>query len=237
MRTTLVIAGVIVALVVLAFAAATFVVNRETAAAIEEHTGNALGVPASLDRASVNLLTGGFTLTDLAVTNPEGFEAARVIEMGRGDGRIRLTTFFGEVVELSRLTISDTELHLERRDGRGNYEPILAHYVEEGRHLGDPDRRYVIDELLVRDVIVHLDVLPEIGEEARLSVLVEELRLTGVGEADAGLMLEEVVGVLVQALLDAAFERAAEELPGAVLRRLRDRLDRLPELEGVPFDR
>jgi hypothetical protein len=223
-------------LVVIGFAVATFVVDRRTAQAIEEHAGAALGVPSSLERASVGLLTGRFTLSDLRISNPQGFDAPEVILMGEGEGRIRLTTLLGEVVELSHLTISDTEMHLERRGGTGNYEPILAHYIEEGRHVGDPDRRYVIDELLVRDVVVHLDLMPDRGEEARLRVPIEELRLVGVGEEDAGLMLQEVIGVVVQALFEAALERAAEELPGVLLRELGDRLRELTGREGLPFD-
>lgn len=231
MRTILRIGLALALVLAAAFAVATVVVNQRTAEAIERHTASALGVPASLDRAAVSLLTGGFTLGGLDVTNPEGFDAPRAMRVGSGDGRIRLTTFFGEVVEMPRLTLGDLELHLERRGGAGNYEAILGHYLREGRGTGDPDRRYVIDELVIRDVTVHLDLLPQMGEAARLSVPIDEIRLTGVGEegADRGLVLQEVVGVVVRAVLAAVLERAAEELPGIVARELAERLGELLE--------
>lgn len=233
MRTPFRLVVALALLLAAAFVIATLLVDRRVASAVEESVEAALGVPATLDRASVRFLTGGFTLSGLRISNPEGFEAPEVIVMARGEGRIRLTTFFDEVVAMPRLTLRDLALHLERREGRGNYEPILLHYAEEGRHVGDPDRRYVIDELVIRDVVVHLDVLPEAGEEARMEVPIEELVLRDVGEAEAGIMLQEVVGVVADALVQAALERAAEELPGLLLRELEGRLR---DLERLPFD-
>jgi len=235
MRIGLGVAAVLVLLLVIGLAAVSVIIDRRATEAIQEHVASALGVPASLDRASVSLLTGGLGLSGLRVANPPGFEAPEVISMGRGDGRVRLTTFFNEVVEIPELSLTDMEIRLERRDGRGNYESIVTHYLREGRHVGDPDRRYVIDELVVEDALVHLDLLPDVGDAAQLVVPIE-LRLTGVGEEEAGLMLQEVVGVAVQAIFEAALARAAEELPGAVLQELRGRLRDFLEAEGPPFD-
>jgi len=213
------------------YAAATWTVNQRTAAAVVEHTAQALGVTTSLESASVGLATGSVRLSGLTVNNPTVFDAPRLIWLRQIEGRIRATTLLRPVVEVSRLTLSGMELHLERREGLGNYILILDHYLREGRHTGDPDRRYVIDNLLVRDAIVHLDLLPELGEAGRLRVPIQDFRLVGVGDAERGLMLQEVVGVVVRSVLEGTLERAARELPAALLRELTDRLDELLEVE------
>lgn len=224
----------ILALLGIVFVAATFIVGQRAAAAVEQHTSHALGVPAQLDRARVNLLTGGVRLTVLQVDNPQGFPSMHFKRIGDTDGRIRLTTLLDEIIELPRLTLSEIELHLDRREGVGNYERILDHYLRVGRHVDVEPRRYVIRELVLRDIVVHLDLLPEVGEVARLSVPIEEIRLTDVGtEADGGVMLQEVAGVVVQALLAAVLERAGQELPGVVARELASRLGRMPEIQRI----
>lgn len=230
MRLKLVLALAVVVLLGVGYAAATWMANQRTAAAVVEHTAQALGVTTSLDYASVGLLTGGVRFSGLAAENPSGFDAPRLIVVPRIEGRIRAATLLRPVVEVSRLTLSDMELHLERRAGRGNYTLVLDHFVREGRHLGDPDRRYRIETLWVRGAIVHLDLFPQLGEAGRLSVPIHELRLTDVGGAQKGLMLQEVVGVVVRSVLQAVLERAAQELPSFLLRELTDRLDELREL-------
>ncbi len=217
----------VVVLLGVGYAGATWMVNQRTAAAVVEHTAQALGVTTTLERAAVGLATGSVTLSGLEAENPTGFDAPRLIVAPRIEGRIRAITLLRPVVEVSRLTLSELELHLERRGGLGNYSLILDHYLREGRHTGDPDRRYLIDVLVVSDAVVHLDLIPELGEAGRLSVPIHEIRLVEVGGAERGLMLQEVVGVVVRSLLQAVLDRAAQELPAALLRELTDRVDEL----------
>jgi hypothetical protein len=216
------------------YAAATWTVNQRTAAAVVEHTALALGVTTSLESASVGLATGRVRLSVLKADNPTAFDAPWFIQLRQIEGRVRPTTLLRPVAELSRLTLSGMELHLERREGLGNYTLILDHYIREGRHTGDPDRRYVIDNLLVRDAVVHLDLLPQLGEAGRLRVPIQDFRLVGVGGAEQGIMLQEVVGVVVRSVLQAVLDRAARELPAALFRELEDRLDELLEAERDP---
>jgi hypothetical protein len=223
----------VVVLLVGGYAAATWWVNQRTAAVVVEHTAQALGVSTSLEQTSVNLLTGSFRLSGLEGANPQGFDAPHAIVMERGHGRVAFITYLGEVVTLPRVTLGGVELHLERRDGRVNYVPILEHYLREGRHMGDPERRYVVHELLVPDAVVHLDLAPEVGEVARLEVRLGEIRLTGIGEegVDRGLMLQEVVAVVLRALLTAGLDLAAEEIPSILLRDLTERLEEIASPE------
>lgn len=226
--------GVLSGLFLLAagYAATTWWANQRTAATVVEHTALALGLSTSLDYASVQLLTGRVRLTGLAVDNPAAFDAPSMLLLPRLDGRVRMTSLVRPVVEFSHLTLSDLELHLERRQGVGNYTLVLDHFVREGRHIGDPDRRVVIDTLLVRNAVVHLDLVPRLGEAARLSVPIHELRLADVGGPDGGIMLQELVGVVLRSVLVAVVDRAAGEIPEVLLRGLRDEVEALPAPAG-----
>jgi len=228
---------VLLVLLAVGYAAATWVANQRTAAVVVEHTAQALGVTTSLEYASVTLLTGGIRLSGLAADNPTGFDAPQVLLLPQVQGRVRITTLLRPVVEMSSLTLSDMELHLERREGIGNYTLVLDHFIREGRHLGDPHRRFVIETLVVRDAMVHLDLVPRLGPAGRLSVPIHELRLTDIGGAEQGLMLQEVVGVVVRSVLQAVLERVARDIPGAILREFRDQLEQLPEASGSDASR
>jgi hypothetical protein len=228
-RLKLTLALVLLVLLAVGYAGATWMANQRTAAVVVENTAQALGVTTSLEYASVTLLTGGIRLSGLAADNPTGFDAPQVLLLPQVQGRVRVTTLLRPVVEMSSLTLSDLELHLERREGIGNYTLILDHFIREGRHLGDPDLRFVIETLVVRDAMVHLDLVPRLGAAGRLSVPIHELRLSDVGGAEQGLVLQEVVGVVIRSVLQAVLERVAREIPGALLRELRDRLEQLPE--------
>ncbi|TVR61800.1 MAG: hypothetical protein EA422_12215, partial [Gemmatimonadales bacterium] len=220
------------------YAVATWWANQRTAATVVEHTAQALGLTTSLEYASTRLLTGRIRLSGLAVDNPSAFDAPRMILLPRLDGRVRMTTLIRPVVEFSHLTLTDLELHLERRQGVGNYTMVLGHYVREGRHLGNPDLRIVVDTLVVRDAVVHLDLVPRLGEAARLSVPIHELRLTDVGAGRGtpggelmlqdGLMLQEVVGVVLRSVLLAVVDRAAGDIPDALLRGIREQIEEVP---------
>ena len=227
-RSKVIVALAGVVLLVAGYAAGTWWANQRTAATVVEHTALALGLSTSLDYASVQLLTGRVRLTGLSVDNPAAFDAPSMLLLPRVDGRVRMTSLARPVVEFSHLTLSDLELHLERRQGVGNYTLVLDHFVREGRHVGDPDRRVVIDTLVVRNAVVHLDLVPRLGEAARLSVPIHELRLADVGEPGAGLMLPEVIGVVLRSVLVAVVDRAAGEIPDVLLRSLRDEVEAVP---------
>lgn len=232
LKVILVLSGLL--LVAAVYAAATWWANQRTASMVVEHTAQALGLTTSLDYASVQLLTGRVRLTGLAVDNPSAFDAPRMMLLPRLTGRVRMTTLTGPVVEFSHLTLNDLELHLERRQGVGNYTLILDHYVREGRHLGNPELRFVIDTLVVQDAMVHLDLVPRLGDAARLSVPIHQLRLADVGAPGGGLMLQEVVGEVLRSVLLAVLDRAAGDIPDLILRGFREQVEELPAPDEYP---
>ena len=228
-------AAALLCLVVLA--AATIVLDRQVAEAVEQSTARALGVPVTLDRATVSLFTGRFTLNGLRVDNPPSFEGNRAIWIPVIEGRMRVRTAFRPVAELPSLTFSDVELRLETRDGRGNYEAMVEHYLREGRTATDDDRRYVVEELLVRDMTVHLDLGGDaVPDGSPRTVTLPEIRLRNVGDAEAGVILDEIAGIAARALFEAALERAAREIPDLILEELRDRVPEIPWPGGIRPD-
>jgi len=116
-RSKVIVALAGVVLLVAGYAAGTWWANQRTAATVVEHTALALGLSTSLDYASVQLLTGRVRLTGLSVDNPAAFDAPSMLLLPRVDGRVRMTSLARPVVEFSHLTLSDLELHLERRQG------------------------------------------------------------------------------------------------------------------------
>lgn len=225
----------LVVVLIVGFIAATFVVNGMTRSAVEQRTGEALGSPAHLNSARVGLFTGNYQLGTLDVNNPEGFDSPILLRVKSTDGGIRLGTLFADVVEVPRLTLTDIEATLERRNGRANYDIVLQS-IGQSEQTPDEGRRYIIRELLLQNVVITVDLAPDtqIGDLTRMTVRIPEMRLTDIGtEMDRGVAMQEVAGVLFKAIMTAFLENAGEQIPGLIASELTARLG---ELDAIPAD-
>lgn len=227
----IVIAVICIALV--GYVIASFMVNDQTRRAIETHTTEALGVQTTLERAKVGILGGTFRLDDLNIANVRNFHSPYLLRLGSGTGSVRLGSLLGDVAELPNITLSDIELHLERLENSGNYDHVIRNIreMEQEPASDKEDQRYVIRELVLRNVAVHVTFAPGVGEPLSLRIPIDQLRLTNVGtEGNRGVLIQELVGQIFTSLVTRALEVAGDELPG----RIADEIgQRLGELEGL----
>lgn len=205
---------------------------------VERGVSYATGTPARLASAALSLRRGELALRDLEVSNPEGFESPWFMQVAGGDVSVAMGSLFGGEVEVPYLRITGVDVHLERRGVRTNYDIILKHIeqlaAEDDDALG---RRYVIREIEVSDITVHAALLPVAGRQRSVVVPIDTIRLTDVGsDTDRGVLLAQVSGIIMQAVLQAVVEQAAAELPGTIARGLRDSLLGVGTLGGFTLD-
>jgi len=230
--------GLILALVIVLLA-----IDMIARAAIEQGATYALDVKTELASADVQVFGGEFAMSGLQVANPEGFDAAHFLTLGGGSVAVSLGTLRQEVVELPHLRLSDLKVWLQKTEGKANYQVILDNL---GRFESDTDkpedqggppsdaRRYVVREMTIEDVNVHVDLLPAGGELTKLDVPIERIVLENVGEKDnRGIILAELVNVIVKAIMTAVVEEGGPQLPGDLVSDLKSQLAKLEDLKAV----
>lgn len=179
----------------------------------------ALGTETQLGNAEIGLIRGQFGLGDLTVGNPEGFEAASFLELGKVDLDLPLWNLTGDVVEIPRLAIENVALTLERDDqGRWNYDEILSALKRfSGESSGEPDptgeepagdgKRFIVRELTIDGVTLNLDM----GEAQGLipgggSFTLAPVHLEDVDSSGEGLSISELSALLVNTLLASSLQ-------------------------------
>jgi hypothetical protein len=222
---------VAVIVVVIVVVGAVAYIDRIADAAIERGATAALGVDTELSSVSLGLLSGDFGLSGLRVANPPGFESPHFMRLGQGELKLPLTTLLDDPVVVPRLALSGIEVSLERSKGRMNYAVILSNLSGPSKDApsAEPEsgegRGFIIQELVIRDVKAHgkLDAMG--AKLSEFDVEVPEIRLRDIGSASgAGIPIEELVGVVTKAILQAV---AGSRLPGDLTRELRGNLAQL----------
>jgi hypothetical protein len=205
------------ALMVIALLVVLASVNTIARNAVEVGGTTALGVQTKLDDANVGVFNGDVTLSGLVVSNPEGFKTPHFLSLSRGRLRVTLDSLMSETVEAPLLEFSGIDVNLERSSAGANYQIILDH--SKGSSSSSPSKgegskkKFIIGELLIRDVTVHAALLPG-GKLTAITLKIPEIKLKDVGsQTTGGVMIQELWPILTQAILTAASEKLASDLP------------------------
>jgi hypothetical protein len=103
----------------------------------------------------------------------------------------------------------------------------------------------VINELIIRNITVHADLMggqgtlrEAAGQLARVTIPIDEIRLTDVGKTGegvggSGVTMGELAGLIVEALLAAAVEKGGDLLPADVVGDIRGKLAQLGGLQDI----
>lgn len=205
--------------------------------AIEKGGTYAMGVPTTLDSASVGVMSGTFSMKGLKVANPEGFQAKEFFTLGSGGVAADLGSVTKPVVHVPRLELSTIRVSLERSSKGSNYDVILRNLKrfesKDGTATKDQGegRKFTIKEVVVRDVEVRVDLIGLPGSASAVTIPIHEIKLKDVGTAEGGMTAGQIAGTVVKAVLATAVERGGNIIPGDVLGELKGGLSQLGNLD------
>lgn len=229
---------VLVVLVAAAGVGIVYYVDSIAKEAVERGGTYALGVPTKLGDADVGLLSGGFDMKKLDVSNPQGYKSASFLSMGEGGVRVSLSTLRQPIVEVPRLALSDIQINLEKSGDKANYQVILDNLkkLESGQPQQQPKgdgKKYVINEVEIKNVKVHVDLLPAGGALTQVDIALDEVRLKDVGTAGKGVPLSDLASIIVKALMSAIASKGQGIIPGELLGDLQGKLAQLQNLDQL----
>lgn len=217
-----VLGGLVLVLVVLV-GGTVFFLDSIAASAISTGAELATGVPSSVDRVRIGLISGRFDLTGLEIGNPEGYTTPHFFRLSHLFLELPLRSLLSDTVEVRELVIEGVDLTLERKGRTTNANEILTNlgaFEESDSEASGPE--LVIGRVVVRDVSAHVHLIPGQGERA-ITVEVPELIINPGGKS---LNSAELVKVLIVKTVQAVSQKGGGVL-GALSGSLRSQLSGL----------
>jgi hypothetical protein len=181
---------------------------------------DALGVTTDVGAASVSMTGGRCEVRDVLVHNPAGFTEPHFLLLRRTEVRMPFLGLLGDRIEVEQLVLEGLDLRLERKNGTTNADAILANRKPQPTNASG--KRFVVREVVIRDVTAHVYVLPIGGEMTKTEVAIPELRFQNVTET--GLTIGEIVQAVIDGALQGLLQAGANVLPKDLIHDLEHRL-------------
>jgi uncharacterized protein involved in outer membrane biogenesis len=230
---------VAVLLVILVAVALFYYIDSIAKSGIEKGATYALGVDTKLDNVSIGLFSGKFGMDKLHVTNPSGFSSPHFFALGKAELAVSLGSLMGDKVHVPRIAFKDIDLHLDKANGKANYDVIMENLKKLESKSDDTvkdesgtGKRFVIDVIEIENVAVHVNLLPELGQLTKLDISIPSLTLKNIGsDSDKGALMADVTDVVIKAIMKAVIAKGG--LPADMLGDLQGRLAQLQNIDKV----
>lgn len=231
----LVAAAVLVVLLIGAFVALALTVDSLAKTGIEKGGTFALGVPTHLASADVGIMSGEFGMKGLSIENPKGFSRPEFFGLGEGKVAVSLGSLRQDVVRVPKMEFTGIRVDLERTSSGSNYNTILENVKrfenkDKPAAPKDEGKKFIIDEIVIRDVSVRADVIGIPGASPAVTIPIREVRLKNVGTAEGGATPAQIATVVVKAVLASAVEAGGGLIPADIAGELKGGLSQLQGL-------
>lgn len=229
--------GIFIAVVILALAGVFFYLNVIAKSVIERSATQAAGVKTSVDSVQLGLFSGRFGLGDLTINNPEGYESPHFFLMKDGRLSVGLPSLLEDTVRVQEISLQGIEVNLERKGMKSNITAILDNLkrFESGKKTEPAEqgeaKKFLIDELSIKDVVAQVDLGPELGEKGKRSVSIPEIKLQDIGSGQGGVVLAQLTDIVLKAITEAIV-RQGGILPEQLRNELQAGLNSLQEVPG-----
>jgi hypothetical protein len=216
--------------------AAFYYANHLVKTGVERGGTYALGVDTTLGGAKLAIFSGTCEMTGLQIANPTGFDSPHFFTMEDSSVQVTLASLRQDEVEVPLLRLKGLDVHLQRKGPNSNYKVIIDNLArlenKDDKQKQDEAgrKKFIIRRAVIEDVTVTVDLLPIGGSLSRTTLRIPLIELKDVGsDTDHGMLLSDVSGVLVKAVLKAIAEKG-RGLPGDIGPELTNQLARLQDM-------
>ena len=169
----------------------------------------------TLDSASLDLFGGGLALRGLKLKNPEGYQQPHFFQLGGIDVDVSLGSLLARRIVVPRIDLDGVELLVESvidLDGprlnlltiRDQLRTSRVKNAEE--NSTSSGKRFVIESLTVSDLkVMGLMTIPG-GGSWPIDLDVPTFEIRDIGQKQKGVLLAEVVGIILDAMIDKAID-------------------------------
>ncbi len=207
-RVLLICGGVIVVIVI----AVTYVLYSSldtiVAAQIENYGSRYTGTAVKVDTVSLDLVSGTGDITGFAVSNPAGFDAPTVMDVGEITLAVDVGSVTSDPVVIKEIVIDKPKVTYEIGPDGNNIDALTRHVEAEisktsagdgGTGTGDgSERKLLIENLYVRSG--ELRVGTTLLKGKNMTVDLENIHLRNIGKGEGGATEEQVAGLIAASL-------------------------------------
>jgi hypothetical protein len=176
--------------------------------AVESAASDALGVTTTLDEMNIAVFGGTCSWSGLTIGNPEGFKTPHFMKLDRGEVAVSLGTLMEDKIVFPKFHLEGLDINLEKSKEGANYEVILENASsgekEEQETSDEPGKVFLIEEILITDIVVHADVDALIKNH--ITVKIPEIHITNLSSDDPSASLKPVMRKIIRAVMNAVLE-------------------------------
>ncbi|MCZ6785843.1 MAG: AsmA family protein [Planctomycetota bacterium] len=176
--------------------------------AVESAASDALGVTTTLDEMNIAVFGGTCSWSGLTIGNPEGFKTPHFMKLDRGEVAVSLGTLMEDKIVFPKFHLEGLDINLEKSKEGANYEVILENASsgekEEQETSDEPGKVFLIEEILITDIVVHADVDALIKNH--ITVKIPEIHITNLSSDDPSASLKPVMRKIIRAVMAAVLK-------------------------------
>lgn len=205
--------AVLLLIIVVAFVAATFSIDRMVKHSIETIGTEMAGSEVTVDRVSISLLSGNGSIHGFRVANPDDFGQEYAISVGEIFLKLSPWQFFSDEIVIDELIVESPYVYVEQKIPDNNLQILLGN-VRAATPEQTSEKPMVIEYFLMRDGSAEL--YTEIGGERTATLEIAEIELREIGRGGVqkavNEAIEEIIQEVVEQSLRAAVQSGAEQI-------------------------
>ena len=219
----LLVLGGLVVLVVIALVLVGSNLGKLIQVGVEKGGPMVLGVPTTLDKATVSVRRGEVGLDGLALGSPEGFDAESMFSLDHVHTSVDIGSLRSDEIVVNEVVIDGPRITLEFSGGRTNWGALLSELespAEEEKEKEAGQKKIRIGRILLSNAKVSIAGIPLAGTA---TVPLPRLEMTDIGSADGGVAtVRNVLADVIRSLYKSILTAAADVLPTEQIKQLGD---------------
>jgi hypothetical protein len=206
-------------------------IDHAAKSAIETGGTDAMGVATTLKGVDIGIFGGEASLDGLEIANPEGFKDGHFLKLGGGTVAVDLGSLMEDEVVIPTLTLTGLSLNLERTLKGSNYGVIMKNMEKGAEETDEPGKKFVIKELIIRDVNVSARVSLGVVKPA-VPLSLDEMRFENIGSDGSGVSMRKVFRYVIVGVLNGVAKKGKGILPDDITKGLTEGLGAVAGLLG-----
>jgi uncharacterized protein involved in outer membrane biogenesis len=186
---------------------------------------NTNGIKGDVERVSVNPLEGKITLSELTISNPDGFSKSSLLSLSQAKAQVDYSTVLKEQIIFPELQLTGLQFLMERSGSKFNTSAFEGKSEEDDASV-DSQKEIIIQKVVIKDVRIAMDL----GDGKQHSVKLPEITFENVS-SKAGVkgIVSRLVKMTVKNLINRMQHDYKDVLKDAVIETVKDDFHRLQD--------
>ena len=171
---------------------------------------NALGVDVSIGSMDIDLKAKRVSVKDIEIDNPSGFSKPHIITIDQAD--VALITAGTSLINFDLIDVSGVDAYLEVKESGTNLQALQKSIAAQASSKEEAENtmQVIIDTLTMDGMTLHPSVTLLETQDFK-TIKVPDLRLSGIGERQNGVLAKQAVAQGVQELTQSFSAAASRE--------------------------